>query len=196
MKRRFGSAVGTCPDRTMRGASVSRGRHILLSRTNAERPCSAEVAGFGLLELTIVGAVIGILAVICIPMIQEALRRTHDTQFCNNLRILTDGVVGPYAMEHGDYPPDEPPGVLPPALKDYLPRKFDWSKPTPIGGKWDWNRAPERNSVSSECYASLGVYSPERTSIQMAEIDRRIDDGDLATGRFRAGTNGYFWCIE
>jgi len=194
--RQFGFAAGARHCGRAGGTGVTGGKGIRALPTQAAGVDAQGTGGFGLIELTIVVAVIGILAVICIPAIQEAFRRAHDAQFCNDLRILIDGVVGQYAVEHGDYPPDVPPGVLPPGLKDYLPRKFVWSKPTPIGGKWDWNRAAERPSASGDWYASLGVYLPDRTSVQMVDIDRRIDDGDLTTGRFQAGTNGYYWCIE
>ncbi|MCX7591225.1 MAG: type II secretion system protein [Kiritimatiellae bacterium] len=164
--------------------------------TGTHRSVKQKQQGFGLLELPIVVAVLGILAVISIPAVQEAVRRSQDGRFCNNLRVLTDTAIAQYALEHGDYPRDAPPGVLPRGMENYLPKKFSWSAPTPIGGKWDWNRAVDRTEGGEECYASIGVWSPDRTTRQMESIDRMIDDGNLTSGRFRAATNGYYWCIE
>ena len=45
-------------------------------------------------------------------------------------------------------------------------------------------------------YAGLSVYQPNRTRAQMKNLDKEIDDGDLATGVFREHENGYIYVIE
>ena len=37
---------------------------------------------------------------------------------------------------------------------------------------------------------------PTASVAQMTEIDRRIDDGDLSTGNFRARSQGYIWILQ
>jgi hypothetical protein len=40
------------------------------------------------------------------------------------------------------------------------------------------------------------VYEPTVSVEQMREIDRKIDDGDLNTGNFRARSQGYIFILQ
>ncbi|MCE9613740.1 MAG: prepilin-type N-terminal cleavage/methylation domain-containing protein [Lentisphaerae bacterium] len=154
-------------------------------------------SGMTVVEIMIVVTIIGILVVIAIPFVREARRRSQDTAFINSLRVLTGSVFDYSAFEQGDFPPDVPPGVPPPSVTNALPNRFDWAGPTDIGGQWDWERAPARGQlVHGVCYAGLAVYQPARTTEELQVIDARCDDGDLATGLFRAQTNGCIFVVQ
>jgi prepilin-type N-terminal cleavage/methylation domain-containing protein len=150
-----------------------------------------------LIEIMIVVTIIGILALIAVPSVREARRRAQDTDFVNDVRVLSGSVFDYSAFEHGDLPPDEAPGVPPPTITNAFPRGFQWSKDAPIGGQWDWDRAPSRGQkVHGLCYAGLAVFQPQRTTAQLQDIDSRCDDGDLNTGLFRQYADGCIYIIE
>lgn len=165
------------------------------ARRNAIR--SSGKAAFSLVELMIVVTIIGFLAVIAIPMVMEARRRAQDTDFINDLRLLTGQVFDYHGFEHGDFPVDAPPGVEPAGVSGALPKHFEWAERTAIGGYWDWERAPSRGlKIHGICYAGIAVYQPERTTEEMRDIDARIDDGNLGGGMFRSTPTGYLHIIE
>jgi type IV pilus assembly protein PilA len=145
-------------------------------------------AGFTLVEIMIVIAVIGLLAVIALPNISRARLKAQQTRFLNDLRIARHAFEQ-YTMENGTYPLDNTPSVVPPGMEDYLAR-MRWSAKTSIGGQWDW----DYNQFGVT--AGVSVYKPQRTDTEMAEIDKILDDGDLSTGYFRKRTDGFISIIE
>jgi prepilin-type N-terminal cleavage/methylation domain-containing protein len=152
-------------------------------------------SGFTLVEVMLVVSVVGLLAVLAIPAVMKARRQARDGAFVSDLRTCS-AVFEQYAVEKGDFPPDAAPGTVPSGIGNDLPKRFDFSAKTPIGGRWDWDRAPNRTTKFRNCYAGLSVSKPQRTSAQMREIDRRIDDGNLYTGTFQGWSNGYIHILE
>ena len=74
-------------------------------------------------------------------------------------------------------------------MLEYLGR-FPWTQPTSLGGQWDWDDG------QFGFKAGVSVYQPAAPVSQMQKIDQLIDDGDLATGGFRARSGGYISVIE
>jgi len=68
--------------------------------SNAQR----RTAGFTLLELIVVIAVIGILAAIAMPALKNVPRRATESVLKNNLRTMRD-VIDQYMGDKGNYPP-------------------------------------------------------------------------------------------
>jgi prepilin-type N-terminal cleavage/methylation domain-containing protein len=95
------------------------------------------VAAFTLVEIMIVVSIIAVLATIAMPSFLRARRRAQNTRFANDLRVVTSAFEL-YAMEHGSYPVNATPGVLPAGMDTYFGPTFDFSDATPIGGNWDW----------------------------------------------------------
>jgi len=154
-----------------------------------------EIDGFTVVEIMIVMSIIGLLAVLAIPLFAKARMKTQANAFINDLRLAGDAFEQ-YALENGTFPANEDPGVVPDGMSEYLPRRIFWTERTTIGGHWDWDRAANRGEELHGCYAGLSVYKPDRTTSQMQEIDSRIDDGNLNTGIFRSRTDGYISIIE
>ncbi|MDQ6810196.1 MAG: type II secretion system GspH family protein [Verrucomicrobiota bacterium] len=143
---------------------------------------------FTLVEIMIVVAIVALLAVIALPSFLRARERARQAKFLNALRIAT-GAFEMYAAEHGAYPPDVNRGIVPPGMQTYFGAKLDWTGPTPIGGNWDWD-----HDVFG-IKAGVTVVVPNETPEQMAEIDAKIDDGDLTTGAFRDLGSGHYTSI-
>ena len=136
----------------------------------------------------IVVAVIGLLAAIAIPCFQRARERSLNVRFAADLQVAKAAFTE-YSVDHGKYPPDTTPGVVPQGMVDYL-RRVEWTKPNTLGGQWDWDNA------QFGFKAGVSVYRPTASSAQMLQIDKTIDDGNLATGDFRSRSDGYIGIIE
>ncbi len=155
--------------------------------------CARRRSGFTLIEIMIVVSIIGLLAVLAVPALQNTRRRAQDAAFLNDVRIV-EQALEQHALEKGDYPVDALVATEPDGLGGYIKKSFSWSAKTHIGGAWDWDRGEHRGDKMHEiAYAGLSIIQPGRTTKQMEEIDARIDDGDLETGRFRAHDTGYIY---
>ncbi len=87
-----------------------------------------------------------------------------------------------YRMDHGGFPPDTA-WTLPAQLRPYFEASTGvelFSKPAPIGGRWDWNSVP--HPISGFSIGSLGSSTPA-----MLSIDQIVDDGNLGTGQMNYG---------
>jgi len=91
-------------------------------------------AGFTLLELLIVFAVIGIIANIAIPGLYAALYRAKAARIIEDYNLVRSTVHQHYA-DHSFWPPEQGPGVEPPELAPYLQGRLVW---THEDYKYDW----------------------------------------------------------
>jgi hypothetical protein len=65
-----------------------------------------------------------------------------------------------------------------------------WQATTPVGGRWNWD-----NNINGY-RAAISVSSPTADDSQLAEIDAKIDDGDLTTGMFVKASNRFMYILE
>ena len=146
--------------------------------------------GFTLVEIMIVVSIIALLAIIALPSFLRAREQGRAAKFMNALRVAS-GAFEIYAAEHNDYPADVSRGIVPPGMNTYFSKTFDWTKVTPYGGNWDW----DYNVFGFT--AAVSAIGTNATSAQMLEIDRKIDDGDLATGVFQdMGSGRYSYILQ
>ena len=151
--------------------------------------CCKASQGFTLLEVLIVVVLLGVLASIVIASFQNSEKETGNTVFAHDVRVAADGFQMFNLRNGGVFPADRGPGVIPAGMSDYLGR-MKWSEQTPIGGMWDWD-----NGVFG-ITAAMSVHMPDRTPLEMLEVDKIIDDGDLITGNFRIRAAGYMLVIK
>lgn len=144
--------------------------------------------GFTLVEILIVVVILGILAAVAMASFGSSSRDVGDKTFVSNLRAFAEQFAV-YELRNGAWPAEQAAGVTPPEVGLLLDAN-NWGAGTPIGGQWDWDRGVFGVT------AALSVVAPDRTAAQMVAIDDLIDDGDIATGRFRTRAGGYMYVLR
>lgn len=143
--------------------------------------------GFTLAEIMVVTGIIGMLAAIAMPNFVRARENALNGRFAGDLRTMT-GAFEMYYAEHGKFPNDKTPGIVPDGMEPYLGH-IAWNEPTSLGGDWDWDF--QVFGVT----AGVSVRSPQADEEQLKRLDRMIDDGNLDSGNFRRRSGGYMLVI-
>lgn len=150
-------------------------------------------AGFSLIELVIVLAIMGILAAVAGSRIVNA--RT-DAQI--NVTVTEANRLNRLAMVaqqlNGKLPDDVNQGLVPTELRPPLfANSFQLA--TPVGGLWDWN-----GPGTTIPHMGMSIYflstSAEPSGIY-SRLDTKFDDANAATGKIRRHVTGgkVFWCF-
>lgn len=172
--------------------SAFRSRHPRsLKADPAWRSCSE--AGFTLVELSVVVFLISLLAALGVPALKKANLEARSVTVVNDLRVFS-AAFQTYAHDRGDWPPGNgTPGAFPAGMEGYL-GPTAWQRVTPIGGHYTWD---PNSTQQGERYravivlASANGHAVTSDLAQLVDLDRRADDGDLATGNFRLGFRNY-----
>jgi prepilin-type N-terminal cleavage/methylation domain-containing protein len=171
---------------------------LRFSRSRREPPAAARrrlsrarrrTAGFSLIELAVVVFIISVIAALGVPAFKRITLSTRSAAVINDLRVFANAFQS-YAQDKGDWPAATGvPAEIPPGMQPYLAAS-NWQRPTPIGGAYTW---AENSLQQGQRYRAVLIISnvdenkvtAERQ--QLADIDQKIDDGDLDTGNFRLG---------
>ena len=148
-------------------------------------------AAFTLLEVLIVVVLIGLLAAITLPNVSLSVSKTRETTVVRTLNVLQVAVQTFHART-SDYPLQANPGEIPTDFRPYLPAGA-WTSETPLGGLWDIDRGDAGVTFA------IGIHYGSTTPPidRLAIVDTMIDDGNLATGRFRQfGANRFYHVME
>ncbi len=169
--------------------SVLSPRSALYDRPGRRR----REAGFTLVELSVVVLLISVLAALAVPALKKINLEARSVAVANDLRVFS-GAFQNYAHERGDWPPGNvAPGTFPAGMEGYL-GPTAWQRVTPIGGLYTWD--PNSMQQGERYRAVIVIASASGHSVttdlaQLLDLDRRVDDGDLATGNFRLGFRNY-----
>ena len=137
---------------------------------------STSKAGFTIIELMVVVATIGILALLGVPSVRLAKDRTEATATANDLRVFTEAVEF-YSTAEGAYPNTMVYTAMPPEISSYLP--LVWKD-----GTYSWFY------IKSDDFTYVYVYNLGFSAEQSVRLDDIIDDGNIATGDVRIALNG------
>jgi prepilin-type N-terminal cleavage/methylation domain-containing protein len=147
-------------------------------------------AAFSLTEIMVVLTIISLLAALSLPTIKAVKRRTVATAIGNDLRTFA-AAFDTYVHETGSWPAETAAGVLPPEMANRLYAQA-WTRTTPLGGQynWDQNQMHASKRYQAAIAISATAASPFIQDADLLEaVDRIIDDGNLATGKFFIGAD-------
>lgn len=141
--------------------------------------------GFTLVEMMIVVAIVGMLAVMAIPIFRQVRMNAQNTRFITDIKNYVGGCET-YSLENGEFPADGVTGELPGGLEGYI-KPSDFSAKTPIGGLY--NIESDDNGVTF----AVGAVNVTASDAQLLLMDQRNDDGNLSTGLYRKlGDSTYY----
>jgi type II secretory pathway pseudopilin PulG len=167
------------------------------SRTLAGRQRRSQ-RGFTFVEIGLVMLILVLAMVVAGSVIGRSMRRVHCDRFSDELRTFA-AAFQHYHRQHGVWPPASN-GVsgIPPGMEAEL-KDTPWLNRTPIGGSYRW-LAPYPGQPAGGGSLPAGAiavtaFTPDTplslTAADLLYLDARIDDGNLATGNFRTGFNGW-----
>lgn len=149
--------------------------------TLSHRSRRTPTRGFTLVEIMVVVVIIGLLAALAIPAFQRNRRSSQNARMTNDFRVFAQAFEI-YNTQNGSWPDGAGPGViptLPVSISDTL-RTSNWQSPTAVGGLWQW-----QNALASSGDAGICINGFTCTDEQLTELDTKLDDGNLTSGRFR-----------
>ena len=158
--------------------------------------------GFTLLEMGLVLLIILLAAWLGLLLVARARQHQRAERFIADLQEFS-AVFQDHHRQHGAWPPSTNGKITVPRGMEEILAKTNWARGSPFGGSYGWvEPGPARpDGRASRGDLVLTAFAPsfplEFTRADLLEIDRRIDNGDLATGRFRTGFNGWpFFFVE
>jgi hypothetical protein len=147
-------------------------------------------------DLLLVGLVIVLALTAAISTFQRYRHRAIIDRLAEDLKISATG-FRTHILETGTAPADTVAGLAPNGMGDHL-KGVNWKLPTPVGGYYRWTNVPTTETgqvlppggtISITSFSRDAELNLSRADL--LELDRRLDDGNLETGQFRTGFNGW-----
>lgn len=162
-------------------------------RTDHRSPLQrAAQSAFTLVEVIVVVLILGILGGVAAPKLMGAKQDANVKAFVAQLMAYADA-FDLYKAANGFYPVNANTGVLPTGMDQYIsPTEF--AKATPIGGRWDYAAVGQGSNAGVGVEYLNGIGYPGNDVC--LEVDRLLDDGNLATGNMmlvNASTKWLYW---
>lgn len=138
----------------------------------------------------IVVTIIGILSALARPAFQRIVTLARGNALMNDFRVFATGFAQ-YAQTNGAFPASYTTAGGFPATMAGLINRSQWTRRSPIGGNYAFLKD---NTIGGVRYRALirvsgsGAAAITFTSADLLRLDRKSDNGNLATGQFF--TNG------
>lgn len=188
------------------------------SRSSLPAFTARRVGGFTLFEMGLALLAIALAGYIALTEVQKIQHRAQRDRFVTELRGLAT-VFETYHAQKGEWPAATNAEVRLPRGMESVLANTPWLAGPPFGGSYDWfppaptppevkdaakhledreavkpdeEKEPKKTPVP-EGMIAVTAFSPgpplSLTEDDLRYIDGKLDDGNLATGRFRAGFN-------
>jgi prepilin-type N-terminal cleavage/methylation domain-containing protein len=158
--------------------------------------------GFTLLELALALLILVLGASVALSLAGRIQQRRNCDSYIHDLHVFSTAFED-YYQQHKTWPPSSDTEVALPVEIEEALKDTHWSKGSPFGGSYGWV-APDPASApgngpgprwEGRGAVTLTAFSPDfpltLDKADLLYIDRQIDDGNLATGQFRTGFNGW-----
>ena len=132
-------------------------------------------SGFSFVELFVMGSILGLMILVTIPSYLQKRSNAQSCELAESLRGYSAAFQA-YRFEHGEWPPDEVAGKIPPGMENRLK---DFTKPSPVGGSWHWQSGDRHGKA---CLCLVGHKDAVRV---LQKVDLILDNGDLQSGNIR-----------
>jgi type II secretory pathway pseudopilin PulG len=136
--------------------------------------------------------ILSFLFLLAVPTYQRLQRKAKAAAIANDLRVFANALQV-HAHEAGSWPPEVAAGVVPAGMTSEEFKYDDWTHPTPMGGKFDWEYDCIHGGVKYRAAITITSTSDAPLILDdemLLEIDRTIDDGNLDDGNFRRDGDG------
>lgn len=161
-------------------------------------PARSPTRVFTLLEIMLAVVIAVSALIVVVQLVGRRQQHQRRERLGLDLQIFATALQN-YHRRTDSWPPStQGEVVLPVGLEDVLPSTH-WAQGSPFGGSYGWiapravvGAAADRLNHGAITLTAFGRGDPlALTRDDLLQIDRRIDDGDLATGLFRTGFNGW-----
>ena len=146
-----------------------------------------------MVELLMVVALVGLLAAISIPAMAKSRRGAQVRRVANDLRVFANGFQM-YSLQKGAYPKDcglDGANNLPAGVDvEANIRVEQWTALTSFGGHYEWE-GPDIKG-----FAGIAFADATADDGMFRDLDKLIDDGNLASGQFRSAGGRFTYVIE
>jgi type II secretory pathway pseudopilin PulG len=142
-----------------------------------------------MVELMVVLTIISMVLTVVAPSYQRIQRKARMAAVVNDFRVYS-AVFMSHAHETGSWPAETPAGIVPTEIKSNELKGENWTRVTPMGGKFDWeyNQIHFGTRYRAAIAISDTVGAPLLMDLDLLqELDRILDDGNLDSGNFRLG---------
>lgn len=147
-------------------------------------------------DILLAGLTATLLMAVVISAVNRRLQQNTRENFVADL-LTAKNAFDSFMRDRGTIPADAAIGTIPPGMAPFL-ANLSWSEPTPVGGnyRWTYRPGPTRDDApAAHGLIEITAFPPSpRINLSfgdLLEIDRKIDDGNLETGDFRIGFNGW-----
>jgi prepilin-type N-terminal cleavage/methylation domain-containing protein len=145
--------------------------------------------GFTLIELMVVVTIVGLLARIAIPRVNQFRLRARATKIVGDFSAIRTAAMGVVA-DSGYYPGEEAPGVRPSAMQNYLPPGLSFTPEPGVAYVWRVQGIPGGDPNQATEGATMGMGAQVDDDELRVEVQRQM----AAQVTMTSGTTVY-WLI-